>query len=194
MPKQPADLNSRDLALLDPAFRPRVDELLANCAKSLSPRGGRIGVHCTLIGPRREAALYAQSRRWEDVRRLQQTMHAAGAPRLAALFVPAMCLGKPWASSALPGRSWHSWGQAIDCHIIGPTGKALWGGPNETADEQALARFGYQTYADTARAMGLTSGHYWAARDSVHVQMPPGAGIILPWPQVEARMLQGFDF
>ena len=188
--KHPANLNSRELALLDPAFLPKVQQLLALCDK----RGVKMGVHCTLIGPRREAELYAVSRTWGQVNQVVGLMRSAGAPRLAALFEPSMCQGQAWRSSALPGRSWHSWGQAVDCHVFSPTGKAVWGSPTEPAADQQRARAGYETYAAAALELGLTAGHSWAARDSVHVQLLPAPGVSLPWPEVQARMLELFDF
>jgi peptidoglycan LD-endopeptidase CwlK len=154
------DLNSRDLALLTPAFRASVEKLVVACRT----RGVKIVPYCTLIGPKREAALYAHTRTWAQIQIIKSTLEKAGAPKLAALFTEDMSKGRPqseWKSNALPGQSYHSWGEAADCYVE-TSGKADW-----------LNVAGYEIYAQEAEKLGLTAGHRWRFKDSVHVQARP---------------------
>lgn len=61
---------------------------------------------------------------------------------------------------ALPGFSWHQWGEACDLYVADDEGNPIWDGGND----------GYFILAECAEEEGLTSGHRWAMRDSVHVQ------------------------
>lgn len=173
----PADARTRSLDLLVPEFKVKVIELLARCEK----RGVKMVCYTTRIGPAWEASLYCHSRQWAQVEPTVAQMKAQGAPRLAALLKPELCKRAEWKSNALPGRSWHSWGEAVDCYVAGPNGQALWVSP------------GYAVYAEEAKNLGLTAGHYWGVKDSVHVQLRPDGGVRLSWPEVEQQMFANYE-
>jgi peptidoglycan LD-endopeptidase CwlK len=174
----PSFPKTRDLTLLVPEFRAKVADLLAACQK----RGVKMVPYTTLIGPAWEAELYCRSRQWWQVQPVAETIRAGGAPKLAALLKPELCKGGAWASNALPGRSWHSWGEAVDCFVEGPKATALWVSP------------GYAVYAEEARKLGLTAGHYWQMKDSVHVQLRAAGGVRdLTWAEVQAQMETTFE-
>lgn len=182
--KQPANLGpsnpkARDLGLLTAEFRAKVDDLLAACLK----RGIKMVPYTTLIGPAWEAELYCRSRQWWQVQPVAEAIRRAGAPKLAAFLKPELCKApSAWASNALPGRSWHSWGEAVDCYVEGPKATALWVSPS------------YSAYAEEAKKLGLTAGHYWPLKDSVHVQLRPDGGVReMSWAQVQARMETTFE-
>ena len=173
----------RTLELLVPEFRAKVEQLLANCKAA----GVTMVPYDTLIGPLREAKLYCHSRTWAQVQPIATKMIQGGAPKLAALLKPEFCLGRTneWKSNAQPGRSWHSRGLAVDC-FWSVKGAASW--DNNSAGN------GYAVYASEAKKLGLTAGHFWAMRDSVHVQMPSAGGPNEPWSEVERLMLARFNF
>lgn len=184
--KQPANLNSRDLALLIPEFRPKVDQLVAACAK----RSVRMVPFCTLIGPAREAELFCQSRTWAEVQQVAARMRTQGAGILADLLRPDICWHgqgsrPPWKSNALPGQSAHVWGEAVDCFLADRNGRPIWNSGNP----------GYAVYAEEAERLGLTAGHRWQVRDSVHVQLrrvgelPYGGN----WREVERVLSERFE-
>jgi peptidoglycan L-alanyl-D-glutamate endopeptidase CwlK len=172
----PADQRTRNLALLVPEFRTKVEQLLANCQQL----GVKMVAYTTRIGPAWEAELYCHSRKWAEVQVKAAEMKAAGAPKLAALLKPEFCKAAAWKSNALPGRSWHAWGEAVDCFVEGPHGTALWSG------------LGYEVYAKEAEKLGLTAGHRWRVKDSVHVQLRVAGGVTLPWPEIEALMQRDY--
>ena len=171
-----ADFNNyRRLDMLVPSFAAQVEQLLKNCLA----RGFEMVPYETVIGPAREAMLYQHSRDWRTIERVQQEMSDKGAPRLARMFRPEWALAAAWKSNALPGRSWHSRGLAVDC-FWRVNNRAAWSGQ------------GYEVYAEEARKLGLTAGHYWRVRDSVHVQQPTAGGPTEPWSEVERLMDQRF--
>lgn len=180
MKKQPANLNSRDLSLLVPEFRARVDQLIAACER----RSVKMTPYCTLIGPGREAELFCSSRTWAQVQPTAERLRTQGAGRLAALLTPNLCWngqGKrpAWKSNALPGQSAHVWGEAVDCFVADSNGRAIWDPSNP----------GYDAYAEEAERLGLTSGHRWSVRDSVHVQLRPVRVGSVAWAPAEQQRL-----
>ena len=56
-----------------------------------------------------------------------------------------------WATNALPGYSWHQWGEAVDAFWL-VNGKSEWA-PDKLID----GKNGYKVYAAEAKKMGLTS-------------------------------------
>ncbi len=166
----PQSILTRDPNLLVPEFKAKVEALLANC----QTRGVTMVLYTTRIGPMWEAALYCHSRNWSQVEPIADKIRVDGAPKLAALLTPDLCKSAAWKSNALPGRSWHSWGEAVDCYVAGPGGSAQWNSPN------------YAIYAEEAKKLGLTAGHFWTVKDSVHVQLRPEGSVALPWPQIQA--------
>jgi peptidoglycan LD-endopeptidase CwlK len=171
----PSDIRTRDLSLLVPEFRTKVEQLIANCQQ----RSVTMVCYTTRIGPAWEAELYCHSRKWAQVQPVAEQLRSSGAPKLAALLKPEHCKSAAWKSNALPGRSWHSWGEAVDCYVQGANKTALWSGP------------GYEIYASEAERLGLTAGHRWAMRDSVHVQFRPAGGVsmaLASWAKVQAEM------
>jgi hypothetical protein len=69
-------------------------------------------------------------------------------------------------TNALPGMSWHQWGEAVDCFWV-VNGTAIW-------DTTTLVngQNGYVVYADEAKKLGLDSGFYWVKiKDVPHVQL-----------------------
>jgi hypothetical protein len=51
----------------------------------------------------------------------------------------------PWATNALPGQSWHQYGEAVDCFLVDAQGHAVW-------ESRNYARFG---------AVGDAGGIWW---------------------------------
>ncbi|RAJ76605.1 D-alanyl-D-alanine carboxypeptidase-like protein [Chitinophaga dinghuensis] len=70
-------------------------------------------------------------------------------------------------TNALPGCSWHQWGEAMDCYWS-LNGRDIW----DIAYLDADNRNGYKVYATEARKLGLEAGYFWdSIQDGVHVQL-----------------------
>ena len=144
-----------DLSPLNPEFRAQVEILLAK----LASKGVTMRPYCAIRDPFDQSRLWRQSRTSEQIRVACQRLRQQGAPRIAA------CLesvgpqhGKP-VTNALPGYSWHQYGEAVDCFLVDRDGHADW-------DASAA---GYAAYCATANELGLRTGRDWG--DTPHIQM-----------------------
>jgi len=154
----PADLN-----LLVPEFREKVEQLLLNCKKldlDFRPSEG-------LRSPFVQARYWRRSNVAEKVNAEIASLKSAGANYLA------FCLESvgpqptgAWLTNAIPGYSWHQWGEAVDC---------LWYVDDSIvprADAVIHGQKGYEVYATEARKLGLDSGYFWkTVKDPDHVQL-----------------------
>ena len=69
-------------------------------------------------------------------------------------------------TDALPGFSWHQWGEAVDCFWL-LDGKAEW-----STSKKVNGVNGYAVYANEAEAVGLVAGGHWTRfKDWPHVQL-----------------------
>ena len=115
--------------------------------------------------PWEQARLWRQSRSIEQITASMADLRAENAGYLAdVLQSVGSQFGGP-VTNALPGLSWHQWGQAVDCFwLLGR--RAEWSS-RKLVDGQN----GYRVYAEIARDQGLMAGGYWRRlKDWPHVQ------------------------
>lgn len=161
------------LASLVPAFRANVQALMAACLV----KGIDVVPYNGLRSIEDQARLWRRSRSTVDADNAVNLLRVNGAPFLANVLAS---IGPqppgPWATNALPGNSWHQWGEACDL-FIRVNGKADWNGPD------------YATMSNEAVRIGLTSGYHWKQPDRDHVQLRPGNAPTdaLPWTEIDAR-------
>ena len=172
--------DSRDPALLDPAFCAKLDQLRYNCAA----REAEFVVDCTVRGPVVQARLWCQSRTTGEIAAAANKLVAAGAPKLAGLLLDSEALTGPCVTHALPGEGWHEFGTAADL-FLEVNGVAVWNSPL------------YLTVlADEAQKLGLTAGALWQKpkTDVDHIQDSPyGSPLDVPgatWASIEQRMVE----
>jgi hypothetical protein len=171
-----------DLSLLVPEFRDKVALVRAEC----SGAGFELRPFFTLRDPWTQARLWRQSRSTEQIKAAHARLVAKGAPWIAEVLMTAGPASGKWATNALPGQSWHQFGEALDCFVVGPTGAAIWD----------AAHPGYKVYAERAQARGLTAGYFWkGASDSVHIQLRPESSPLhtLSWQHIDAAMKEKFN-
>ena len=150
-----------DLGELVPEFRKRIDRLLARCARG----GVTMRPFFTLRSPIEQARLWRQSRSREEIATQIAQLKADGAPFLAHCLESAGPQNGPPVTNALPGFSWHQWGEAVDCFWL-IDGKA-----EGSTRKQIEGRNGYQVLAGEAAKLGLTAGGLWSnLKDWPHVQ------------------------
>ncbi len=151
-----------NLDLLVPGFRDPVVTMLRRCAD----RGVEMRPNATVRPPLEQAKLWRQSRTIGEITARIDELEAADAPFLAA------CLrdvgpqhGDP-VTNAIPGLSWHQWGEALDCFWV-VDGKAEW-----STTKKIGGLNGYHVYAEEAAAQGLTAGGLFTSlKDWPHVQL-----------------------
>jgi peptidoglycan L-alanyl-D-glutamate endopeptidase CwlK len=149
---------------LDPEFRVKVTALLGRC----KARGCEMRPYMSLRSPYEQAKLWRQSRSSEEVASQIAMLELEGANFLAQIIrVVGPQHGAP-STNALPGLSWHQWGEAVDC-FWAVNGQAEW-----SSSKLVGGQNGYQVLAEEAKAMGLTPGGLWTSlKDWPHVQLRP---------------------
>jgi hypothetical protein len=174
---------SRELAALSADFAPKAQALLQACAL----RGAIMRPFYTMRGPGVQAKLWCQSRTSEQIEKQIQALRSVGAAWIAGLLDVKWAKTGPAVTNALPGLSWHQWGEAIDCFVLGSDGKAIWDARHAS----------YRIYAEEAKKLGLEAGGQWLRfPDAVHVQMrlassPLKAG--MSWAEIDAEMKLRFS-
>lgn len=149
----------RDMALLSDSFRPTAEQLIYECKQ---PHGIIVRPFFTVRDVWEQARLWRQSRAWPEIEAAVAMLRTEGAPWLADVLEGVGPQYGRWATNALPGQSWHQWGEAMDCFVL-EDGGAVWDGRHQS----------YLIYAIVARRLGLTAGYWWPKRpDAVHVQRP----------------------
>lgn len=170
----------RDLSWLVPEFKDKVVVLLEACQQ----RGYELVPFYTLRGPVGQAKLWRQSRSTLEIQRAVKNLRR-DAPTLVRVIEGVGPQYGRWATNALPGQSWHQWGEAIDCFVLNTMGQAVWSSQHS----------GYRVYAEEAKRIGLTPGHFWKNKDSVHVQLRErGVREERTWLQIEEAMVGRFLF
>lgn len=164
--KNKINSNSRLLEDLIPEFRTKVQRLLDIC----SDAGYKFIPYSTLRGPGYQAGLYRQGRTQAQINATVASLRRQNAPFIADLLLAFPAAPKEkLVTKALPGQSWHQYGEAVDCYFEDPkTKKANW---NNTK--------AYKFYSDTARSLGLMPGaDFKTFPEYNHVQFrkenPPG--------------------
>ena len=139
---------------LSPEFRPKVETLLARCAQAGHP----VRAYCTVRDPFEQARLWRQSRSREQIAGAVEQLRESGAHRIAACIIAAGPQNGRRVTNAMPGFSWHQYGEAVDCFVLAG-GRAEWDAEHP----------GYANYAAIAEELGLKAGRDFG--DSPHVQL-----------------------
>src|ERR1700750_1805896 len=104
---------SSKLADLKPEFLAKVNAALA----ALAAEGLVFHPYFTLRDPVTQARLWRQSRSGQVVRDKIQSLRDQSCDFIAACFEKAGPSTGPWATNAIPGLSWHQYGEAVDCFL-----------------------------------------------------------------------------
>ena len=149
---------------LTPEFAAKVATLLARC----KAKGCELRPYMTLRDPFEQARLWRRSRSSEEINSQLAALELDGASFLAHTIRSVGPQNGAPVTNALPGLSWHQWGEAVDCFWV-VNGQSEW-----SAERMVAGRNGYQVLAAEAKAMGLTAGGLWPTlKDWPHVQLRP---------------------
>jgi len=174
-----------DIRLLVPEFTQLIRQLLDRC----SSRGIEMRPYMGLRDPFEQARLWRQSRAREEIQARIASLRAQGAAFLAhCIESVGPQHGRP-VTNALPGLSWHQWGEAVDCFWL-VDGKAEW-----SASKLIGGSNGYRVYAAEAEALALTAGgHFSSLKDWPHVQLRADASPLssLSIVEIDAAMAAMF--
>lgn len=157
-------------------FQQLVIQLIVNCKK----RGIDMQPYFTLRDPYTQAKLWRQSRTSFEVQKKIDELKSKNAHFLAHCIESVGKQYGPHVTNAIPGLSWHQWGEAVDSVWI-VNKKAEW-----STQKTINGLNGYMVYADEAKKLGLEAGFYWPKfKDSPHVQYRKAAS-----PLVQLSIIQ----
>ncbi len=149
---------SIDFDQLDGLFAEKLKTALQDCAQ----KGIVMVPYQGIRDPWEQARLWRRSRSTAEVTAAIARLEAEDAPFLSSVLreVGPQKTGTN-VTNALPGFSWHQWGEAVDS-FWSIDGKAEW-------DDLT----GYKVYAEAGEAAGLTAGGRWTSQDWPHLQLRP---------------------
>jgi hypothetical protein len=176
---------SRDMSALVEPFREKVEELLQACDSA----GYTMRPFFTLRSPFEQARLWRQSRSSEEIAERIQWLRQHGGDFIAHCIDSVGPQYGQHVTNAVPGLSWHQWGEAVDCFWL-LDGKAEWSTRKRVGD-----RNGYRNYAELAGRAGLTPGGHWRSfKDWPHVQYraESNPGRLYNLEQIDQEMRQRF--
>lgn len=160
-------------------FRDRLERMLDESAET----GLNLHVVVYERSPWEQARLWRQSRSTFKVNQQKSILRAAGAPWIAQVLedVGPQREG-PWRTNALPGQSWHQWGEAADVYVIdnttvlGQKFNIVWRG-----DDPRYA-------AMHARAIAAGLHVPLAEKDAGHIQLRRDGAPRFAWSKVNEAM------
>jgi len=180
----------KDLSVLTPAFRFKVDQLLYNCKENgitMVPFFTERDVHT-------QAKLWRQSRSGSEVRKAIQKLKSEKAYYLAEVLEKVGPQYGRWATNALPGQSWHQWGLAIDSYWL-VKGRVVWS-TSQLEEVYGHLVNGYKVYAKEAELLNLVNlGQSYG--DWVHVGAEgteTNPVKLFGWEHVDDRMVSRFSY
>jgi hypothetical protein len=151
-----------DETLLVPGFRDKLHLLLAACRE----QGVEMRPYFGIRTPFEQAKLWRQSRTRDQINKKIAELNAAGATFLASCIDSVGPQSGAPVTNALPGLSWHQWGEAADCAWI-VDNKTEW-----STQKKVSGINGYSLFAQEARKAGLDPGGLWKSlKDWPHVQL-----------------------
>lgn len=164
-------------------FQPKAERLLGLCAE----RGVIMRPYFTLRDPITQSKLWRQSRSLEEIEAKIKFLIAQNALYLANCLEAAGPQSGKWATNALPGESWHQWGEAIDCFWV-VNGTAEWSTSLGGDDN------GYHVYARIAKELELTPLGPTRIQDWAHVQRSAHKVTDqYSWAEIDAEMQNRYD-
>ena len=171
---------SRDLNDLSPNFQAEVNDLIRACQLD----GVVMTPYYTARNPTEQAVLWRQSRTINEINNALSEMTSNGAHFLANILDQVGSQFGNHVTNALPGLSWHQWGEAVDC---------FWNVDNSAQWSTRVggSQNGYRIYANNAARMGLTAGGLWNSfKDWPHVQQRSESSPlhIMSWSDIDAKM------
>jgi hypothetical protein len=174
-----------DTTQLTAAFGDKLAQLLTACRGE----GVEMRPYFGIRTPFEQARLWRQSRTREEIGQKIAWLTARGAPFLAHCLESVGPQNGAHVTNAIPGFSWHQWGEAADCLWV-VEGKAEW-----STVKKAGGRNGYRVLAEQATALGLDAGGFWKSlKDWPHVQLRRAASptAVYPVAEIDQAMQQRF--
>jgi hypothetical protein len=167
---------SIDVSMLVSEFREKLNSLIAACRG----KGVEMRPYFGIRTPFEQAKLWRQSRTAEEIDQKIAELRTQGAAFLAHCLESVGPQNGAPVTNAIPGLSWHQWGEAVDCAWV-VAGKTEW-----SAQKKVNGINGYRVYAAQAQALGLDPGGLWKSlKDWPHVQLRAASSLLKVFSLVE---------
>lgn len=180
-----------DLSALVPQMKTAVDALVAACAA----RQIEMRPYVALRTPEEQARLWRQSRSSEQIAAEVTRLQRAGAPYLADCLQRVGPQHGPPVTKAVPGLSWHQWGEAVD-FFWALHGKAEWSVTfTAPVSGDFMGENGYHVLVDEAQKLNLHPGGAWKRfQDWPHVQLHGAASPadVMSLAEIDRQMAERF--
>lgn len=185
---------SRDVDTLVGALKEKAELVLATCEE----RGIIMRPFFTERTPWEQARIWRSTRSSQEVLQARERLVANGAVHIASVldmvgpqYSPPSARGH--LTNALPGLSWHQWGEALDCFWL-LDGQAIWSTKREVILSDGMKSNGYLVYADEAIQAGLLSAGLSWGWDWPHVQLRAYGSPhdVFSWKEIDSAMLDKF--
>jgi hypothetical protein len=147
--------------LLVPEFRTKLETLINECKN----RGFIMVPYFGIRTPFEQGKLWRQSRTSQEIKAKIAILKEQGADFLAFCIESVGPCNGPLVTKAIPGLSWHQFGEACDC-MWSVNGRAEW-----STKKLVNGINGYIEYAKIASSQSLDAGGLWPAKDWPHVQL-----------------------
>lgn len=150
---------------LDKEFGDMVKSLLSKCHE----QGVVMVPYDGLRSPGLQARFWMQGRSAEEINKAIHKLKKENALYLASCLENNYVLSpeKSLVTNALPGCSWHQWGEALDCYWLYNDTK-IW---DISIVDIQTGISGYEVYGREARAAGINAGFFWQnLKDATHIQ------------------------
>lgn len=150
-----------NLNTLIPDFKSKVICLLDRCKN----RGVEMRPCSGVRDPFEQARLWRQSRSIEEINLAIKHFLDNGGDFLAHCLKTVGPQHGDHVTNALPGYSWHQWGEALDSFWL-VNGKAEW-----STKKLVNGVNGFKVYAEEAKIIGISAGLNWTSfKDAPHIQ------------------------
>ena len=155
-----------DLDKLDPVLKVKLVKLLSSC----SIEGVVMRPSTGLRDAFEQGRLWRQSRSKEEISAEINFLKQNDAHFLAHCIESVGPQDGKHVTNAVPGLSWHQWGEAVDCFWL-LEGKAEW-----SVKKLVNGKNGYKVMANLAVVTGLNPGGLWSKfKDWPHIQLSQDA-------------------
>lgn len=170
---------SISLSKLSPKFLIKVEKLLNGC----EVMGCKMTPYFAERSPLVQAVLWRQSRTTQQIKKRISELDVEGATFLARCLSAVGPQYGVHVTDAIPGYSWHQWGEAVDCFWQG-NGFAEW-----STSRLVDGVNGYVLYRKVAEGLGLTGGAIKDTVDYPHVQLRrEGVGTVYSLKEINKKM------
>jgi hypothetical protein len=165
---------------LEPTFADLCVRLITECAN----HGILLMPYSANRSPTEQAKLWRQGRSLAEIESAARRLKDAGAPYLASCLLTVGPQRGAKVTNALPGESWHNWGEGLDFFVLDENDQPIHDGSHPKYIEMGAH----------AEEVGLHAGVFWPKPDAGHVQLrSQPVKSFYEWPDINRLMREKYE-